>query len=110
MQSLKDNEDQLARAAAPADRLRLLQDRAVLLARRESLVESEAVLAAADKLHAVVDDACGQLRTRYARAVHDYFSRQFKKATNALLEVLDEARDHCPVSYTHLTLPTTSRV
>jgi len=96
MQSLKDNEDQLARAAAPADRLRLLQDRAVLLARRESLVESEAVLAAADKLHAVVDDACGQLRTRYARAVHDYFSRQFKKATNALLEVLDEARDHCP--------------
>ena len=96
MQSLKDNDDQLARAQAPGERLRLLQDRAVLLARRESLADSEAALGEAEKLHAAVSDGCAQLRTRYARAVHDYFSRQFKKASNALLEVLDEARDHCP--------------
>jgi tetratricopeptide (TPR) repeat protein len=95
MQTLTDNEQQLARATDPALRLRLLQDRVVLLARVERLADAEAALQAADPL---LGDAapCAHLRNRYSRAVLDYFSRQFKKATNALLEVLDEARDHCP--------------
>jgi tetratricopeptide (TPR) repeat protein len=95
MHSLTDNEQQLAQATDPAVRLVLLQDRVVLLARVERLADAEAALLEADKLLSGAGP-CAQLRSRYARAVLDYFSRQFKKATNALLEVLDEARDHCP--------------
>lgn len=95
MQTLKENQRLLEQAREPAERLRLLQDRAVLLARLEQIDEAQEALAQAEAAGATAGP-CERLRTRYARAVIDYFARQFKKASNALLEVLDEARDGCP--------------
>ena len=86
------NERSIAEAAHPTDRVRLLQDRAVLLARLGRVAEAETILADAEQQ--LPDDAPTVLRLRfdYVRAIDTYFSMRFSDAQTRMLAALNEAR------------------
>ena len=89
---LEANERSIAEAAHPTDRVRLLQDRAVLLARLGRVAEAETILADAEQQ--LPDDAPTVLRLRfdYVRAIDTYFSMRFSDAQTRMLAALNEAR------------------
>ena len=89
---LEANERNVAAAAHAADRVRLLQDRAVLLARLGRVAEAETTLADAEQQ--LPDDAPAVLRLRfdYVRAIDSYFSMRFADAQRQMLAALSEAR------------------
>jgi tetratricopeptide (TPR) repeat protein len=89
---LEANERSVATAAHATDRVRLLQDRAVLLARLGRVAEAETTLADAEQQ--LPDDAPPVLRLRfeYVRAIDTYFSMRFSDAQRRMLAALGEAR------------------
>lgn len=89
---LERNERELARSASADERIRLLQDRAVILARIGRLDESTRAL---DDARALYDDDTGrplQMRSDYVAALQSYFHKRFQAALESLQFVLDAAR------------------
>lgn len=92
---LERNDRELAATAEPLERVRLLHDRAVLLAR---LGEIEASRAASDEASRLLADGaphCLVLRARYVAAIQSYFGLHFAEANTQMQAVLDDARADC---------------
>lgn len=89
---LAANSRNVAAAAHVIERIRLLQDRAVLLARLGRVAEAELTLSDAEQL--MPDDAPRMLKLRFAyvRAIDTYFSKRFGDAQRKMYEALAEAR------------------
>jgi hypothetical protein len=89
---LEANQRKVAAAADPLERTRLLQDRAVLLARLGKVDEAERTLAEAEGDADTGAHRWLQLRFEYARAIATYFSKHFHEAQLQMTEVLEQAR------------------
>ncbi|MGH6609548.1 MAG: hypothetical protein ACRECQ_04760, partial [Burkholderiaceae bacterium] len=89
---LEANERNVAAAAHVVDRIRLLQDRAVLLARLGRVAEAEQALANAEKQMPPDAPPSLSLRFDYVRAIDTYFSRRFGDAQRRMAETLRQAR------------------
>ena len=89
---LERNDRELAATTAPRDRVRLLHDRAVLLARLGELDASIAASSEAARLLTAADPRCLHLRAGYVAAILAYFSLRFDDASAGMRSVLEEAR------------------
>ncbi|MEP6607447.1 MAG: hypothetical protein ABJA83_02075 [Burkholderiaceae bacterium] len=89
---LEANQRSVAAAAAMPDRIRLLQDRAVLLARLGRVAEAERTLSDAEQQMPADAPPVLKLRFRYVRAIDIYFSKRFNDAQRAMYDTLREAR------------------
>ena len=89
---LQANERSVAAAAHVTERIRLLQDRAVLLARLGRVAEAETTLTAAEQELPADAPAVLKLRFAYVRAIDTYFSMRFNDAQRGMREALNEAR------------------
>jgi tetratricopeptide (TPR) repeat protein len=89
---LEANQRNVAAAAHVIERIRLLQDRAVLLARLGRVDEAERTLSDAESQ--MPADAPGLLKLRFAyvRAIDAYFSKRFADAQDQMYSALREAR------------------
>lgn len=89
---LEANRRSVAAAAQVADRIRLLQDRAVLLARLGRVAEAEATLSDAEQQMPTDAPRALKLRFAYVRAIATYFANRFGDAQRKMYEALREAR------------------
>lgn len=89
---LEVNQQQVASAADPAERARLLQDRAILQARLGRTDEASRTLDLAEQDAPADLPAALALRFAYARAIARYFGKHFTEAREQMSEVLDRAR------------------
>ena len=89
---LEANSRNVAAAAAVTDRIRLLQDRAVLLARLGRVEEADRTLADAEQQMPSGAPRALLLRFAYARAIGTYFSKRFSDAQRQMYAALGEAR------------------
>lgn len=89
---LAANQRNVAAAAQVADRIRLLQDRAVLLARLGRVAEAEATLSDAEQQMPTDAPRALKLRFAYVRAIDTYFANRFGDARRKMYEALREAR------------------
>jgi tetratricopeptide (TPR) repeat protein len=89
---LEANQRKVAGAADPVERARLLQDRAILLARLGRVEEAERTLVEAESDAASMAHAGIKPRFAYARAIVTYFSKRFRDAQQQMREVLEQAR------------------
>ncbi|MBC8120170.1 MAG: hypothetical protein H7X75_11405 [Burkholderiaceae bacterium] len=89
---LEANQRNVAAAAHASERIRLLQDRAVLLARLGRVAEAKQTLADAEGQ--MPADAPGGLKLRFAyvHAIDAYFSKRFSDAQHKMYAALREAR------------------
>ena len=89
---LDANQRRVAGAAHVIERIRLLQDRAVLLARLGRVAEAERTLSDAEQL--MPDDAPKVLKLRFAyvRAIDTYFSKRFVDAQLKMYAAWRDAR------------------
>jgi tetratricopeptide (TPR) repeat protein len=85
---LEANQRQLTAAPDAVGRLRLLQDRAILLARLGRVDEAREVLSSAERDTAADTPPTLVLRLDYARAIVTYFSRRFADALREMEAVL----------------------
>ena len=92
---LERNDRELAATTAPLERVRLLHDRAVLLARLGELGASLAVSSEAARLLTAADPRCLHLRARYVAAIQAYFGLRFAEASADMRRVLEDARYDC---------------
>ncbi len=89
---LEANQRNVAAAALVTERIRLMQDRAVLLARLGRVAEAERTLADAEQQMPAEAPRGLKLRFTYARAIGTYFSKRFADARRRMYEALREAR------------------
>lgn len=89
---LEANQRKVAAAAAGADRILLLQDRAVLLARLGRVAEAERTLIDAEQQMPADAPPALRLRFAYVRAIDAYFSKRFADALQKMHEALRGAR------------------
>jgi len=89
---LETNQRNVAAAALVTERIRLLQDRAVLLARLGRVEEAERTLADAEQQMPEDAPRALKLRFAYVRAIDTYFSKRFADAQRKMYETLREAR------------------
>ena len=89
---LEANQRNVAAAAQITERIRLLQDRAVLLARLGRVAEAEQTLAEAEQQMPADAPRGLELRFVYVRAIDCYFSNRFRDAQHTMYEALREAR------------------
>ena len=89
---LEANQRRVAAAARVTDRIRLLQDRAVLLARLGRVAEAEQILTDAEQQLPAEAPRALKLRFAYVRAIHTYFSKRFFDAQHKMYAALREAR------------------
>ena len=89
---LAANQRNVAAAAHVTDRIRLLQDRAVLLARLGRVAEAEATLSDAEQQMPTDAPRALKLRFAYVRAIDTYFSNRFGDAQQIMYGALREAR------------------
>ncbi len=89
---LAANQRNVAAATHVTDRIRLLQDRAVLLARLGRVAEAERTLAEAEQQMPADAPRALELRFAYVRAIDCYFSNRFGDAQRTMYEALREAR------------------
>ncbi len=89
---LAANQKSVAAATLIADRIRLLQDRAILLARLGRVAEAEATLSDAEQQMPTDAPRALKLRFAYVRAIDTYFSNRLSRAQQEMREALREAR------------------
>ncbi len=89
---LEANQRNVAAAAHVTERIRLLQDRAVLLARLGRVGEAERTLAEAEQQMPADAPRMLKLRFAYVRAIDTYFSKQFADAQHKMYEAWRAAR------------------
>ncbi len=89
---LEANARSVAAATHIVDRIRLMQDRAVLLARLGRVAEAETILADAEEQLPPDAPAGLRLRFAYVRAIDTYFSKRFSDAQQRMLDALSDAR------------------
>lgn len=89
---LEKNERSVASAQHAIERIRLLQDRAVLLARLGRVAEAEQALLTAEQQMPADAPQSLSLRFDYVRAIDTYFSRRFGDAQRRMAETLRQAR------------------
>ncbi|HVE88843.1 MAG TPA: hypothetical protein VNA44_04020, partial [Burkholderiaceae bacterium] len=89
---LEANQRSVAAATQVIERIRLLQDRAVLLARLGRVVEAEQILADAEQQMPADAPRALKVRFAYVRAIDTYFSKRFVDAQHKMYAVLHEAR------------------
>ncbi|MDQ3188280.1 MAG: hypothetical protein M3Q28_05180 [Pseudomonadota bacterium] len=89
---LQANQRSVAAAAHIVDRIRLLQDRAVLLARLGRVAEAERTLADAERQMPPGAPRQLKLRFAYVRAIDTYFSKRFGDARREMYAALSQAR------------------
>lgn len=89
---LETNARNMAAAAHVLDRIRLLQDRAVLLARLGRVEEAERTLSDAEQQMPSDAPKALMLRFAYVRAIDTYFSKRFGDAQRKMAEALRQAR------------------
>jgi len=89
---LEANQRSVAAAAHVNERVRLLQDRAVLLARLGRVAEAEQIISDAEQLTPKDAPRVLKLRFAYVRAIHAYFSKRFADAQRKMYAALREAR------------------
>ena len=89
---LEANQRNVAAAAHVTERIRLLQDRAVLLARLGRVAEAERTLADAEDQMPADAPRVLKLRFAYVRAIDTYFSKRFADAQHKMYAALREAR------------------
>ncbi|HYM47264.1 MAG TPA: hypothetical protein VES91_02210 [Burkholderiaceae bacterium] len=89
---LEANQRNVAAALHVTDRIRLLQDRAVLLARLGRVAEAERTLLDAEELIPADAPPVLKLRFAYVRAIDTYFSKRFNDAQRKMAEALNQAR------------------
>ncbi|HVG05967.1 MAG TPA: hypothetical protein VM937_13600 [Burkholderiaceae bacterium] len=90
---LEANQRSVAAAAHVTERIRLLQDRGVLLARLGRIVEAEQILADAEQQLPADSPRALNLRFAYVRAILTYFSKRFVDAQHKMYAALREARN-----------------
>lgn len=89
---LEANQRNVAAAAHVGERVRLLQDRAVLLARLGRVAEAERTLSEAEQQLPADAPRGLKLRFAYVRAIDTYFSKRFADAQHKMYAALREAR------------------
>ena len=89
---LEANQRNVAAAAHVSERIRLLQDRAVLLARLGRVAEAERTLADAEDQMPADAPRVLKLRFAYVRAIDTYFSKRFADAQHKMYAALRGAR------------------
>lgn len=89
---LEANQRNVASAAQVTERIRLLQDRAVLLARLGRVAEAERTLADAEQQLPKDSPRVLKLRFAYVRAIGTYFSKRFAEAQRSMYAALRDAR------------------
>ncbi len=89
---LDANQRNIAAAVQVSERIRLLQDRAVLLARLGRVAEAERTLADAEDQMPADAPSLLKLRFAYVRAIDTYFSKRFADAQHKMYAALREAR------------------
>jgi len=89
---LETNQRCFEAALSAPERVRLLQDRAVLLARLGRVAEAEQTLLEAEQQMPCDGPVALKLRFAYVRAIETYFSKRFAEARCAMYEAFDEAR------------------
>lgn len=89
---LAANQRNVAAATHVTDRIRLLQDRAVLLARLGRVAEAERTLSDAEQQMPSDAPRALKLRFAYVRAIDTYFSNRFGDAQRKMYDALREAR------------------
>ena len=89
---LEANQRNVAAAVHVSERIRLLQDRAVLLARLGRVAEAERTLANAEDQMPADAPRVLKLRFAYVRAIDTYFSKRFGDAQQKMYAALREAR------------------
>ena len=89
---LEANQRNVAAAAHVTERIRLLQDRAVLLARLGRVPEAERILADAEEEMPADAPRALKVRFAYVRAIDTYFSNRFVEAQHKMYAALREAR------------------
>ena len=89
---LEANQRNMMAAAHATDRVRLLQDRAVLLARLGRVTEAERALADAEQQLPKDPPRALKLRFAYVRAIGTYFSHRFAEAQRIMYAALRDAR------------------
>jgi hypothetical protein len=94
---LEANQQQLTATLDAVHRVRLQQDRAVLLARLGRVAEARAVLLAAEQEAPPALPPVLALRFAYARAIATYFSRHFGQASTEMQQALSRARGQLPI-------------
>jgi tetratricopeptide (TPR) repeat protein len=89
---LASNQERLDAAREPAERMRLLQDRVVLLSRLGRAEAAREVLQQLQRETPAGAPAVLALRSEYAAAIRLYFAKRFDDARCALLDVVERAR------------------
>lgn len=89
---LAANQRNVAAATHVTERIRLLQDRAVLLARLGRVAEAERTLAEAEQQMPADAPRALELRFTYVRAIGSYFSNRFADAHRTMYAALRAAR------------------
>ena len=89
---LEANQRNVAAAGQVIERIRLLQDRAVLLARLGRVAEAERTLSDAEDQMPSDAPRLLKLRFAYVRAIDTYFSKRFADAQQKMYAALREAR------------------
>lgn len=89
---LEANQRNVAAASHVVERIRLLQDRAVLLARLGRVTEAERTLSEAETQMPADAPRLLKLRFAYVRAIDTYFSKRFVDAQQKMYAALREAR------------------
>ena len=89
---LEANQRNVAAAGHIVERIRLLQDRAVLLARLGRVAEAKRTLSEAEKQMPADAPRLIKLRFAYVRAIDAYFSKRFADAQYQMYQALHEAR------------------
>src|SRR4030095_2610348 len=89
---LASNQQLIDAAHDPAERVRRLQDRAILLARLGRAEAAREPLERARREAPVESPAALELRSEYANAIRLYFSKHFDEARKAMLEIVDRVR------------------
>ena len=89
---LEANQRNVAAAGHVVERIRLLQDRAVLLARLGRVTEAERTLSDAETQMPADAPRLLKLRFAYVRAIDTYFSKRFADAQQKMYAALREAR------------------
>ena len=90
---LEANQRSVAAAAHVNERVRLLQDRAVLLARLGRVAEAERTLSDAEQLMPEDAPRVLKLRFAYVRAIDAYFSKRFAGAQRKMYAALRDAHE-----------------
>jgi tetratricopeptide (TPR) repeat protein len=90
------NQQRLDAAREPLERVRLLQDRIVLLSRLGRADAARELLQPLEHVTPADAPAALRLRSEYAAAIRLYFAKRFDEARSALLNVVERARHDVP--------------